>query len=797
MSSPIPPVRVVFQVDGVDAVVAGTKRVQSGLNNSAAAAKNMTAIMAQSTTGARAWAAGLANVEQQGLGFRAGMGENVQQVDKFGAAVDRGIGRLKQLAIAYATTKALAFINDAIDAAASLHELSQQTGATVETLSVLEFAGKRAGVGADDLAVGFKGLALSLAQLRDGGAEAPKVAKAFADIGLAAKDLEGLTVDQTFEKIATALGSLPPGFDRASAAQAIFGRSGAALIPLLDDLATQGFDKTREAAERFNAVITDEAARAADDYKDKLGDLTFALQGFAREAIPPAIHGVEALTELLSRKPGDALQNDLEDLARLADLATGKMFHLQDAVRQWDSRSATSKGDPFGFRGNIGDTSPLIKALGPIKPGAGAATDDEIEALAKIREAGRLTEEQQQRIAEIVRQLNRDYKAQGTTVEQQAKILGQIHDLTKNLKTDKQAITEADRQDAEFMRQQAQEAEKVLRAESARRTAEQDRKRTEGFADALRQTGGFGSFEDLIKKQQSVQVPVVGNLTPTLNDDIIRQHAEALAEAAKEAMGLRDAEMGAINANELLGASMRDAVAGEIANFLTGLDRLGTTTVTIEPELDSLGHVVKDEFGNTIEKATKDVYTLGDAFADLARSVVRSIQQIVAQLLAARLVSSIAGALFGGIAAAPAGGNLGGQDLGDLAGSAPTFATGGYTGPGGKYQPAGVVHAGEFVFDADTTRKNLPLFQAIHTFGAESVLPGYEEGGPVLEPVAVRSFAHLRGYATGGLVEGGSGGDLGTATIGLEEGLILKHLDSAFLKVAAKHRRSLRDITGK
>jgi hypothetical protein len=33
------------------------------------------------------------------------------------------------------------------------------------------------------------------------------------------------------------------------------------------------------------------------------------------------------------------------------------------------------------------------------------------------------------------------------------------------------------------------------------------------------------------------------------------------------------------------------------------------------------------------------------------------------------------------------------------------YAEGGYTGPGGKYQPAGIVHAGEFVFTQEQTRK--------------------------------------------------------------------------------------------
>ncbi|HCL6649676.1 TPA: phage tail tape measure protein, partial [Raoultella ornithinolytica] len=42
------------------------------------------------------------------------------------------------------------------------------------------------------------------------------------------------------------------------------------------------------------------------------------------------------------------------------------------------------------------------------------------------------------------------------------------------------------------------------------------------------------------------------------------------------------------------------------------------------------------------------------------------------------------------------------------------FASGGYTGPGGKYQPAGIVHKGEYVFDqASTTRIGVSQLEAL------------------------------------------------------------------------------------
>lgn len=60
--------------------------------------------------------------------------------------------------------------------------------------------------------------------------------------------------------------------------------------------------------------------------------------------------------------------------------------------------------------------------------------------------------------------------------------------------------------------------------------------------------------------------------------------------------------------------------------------------------------------------------------------------------------------------------------------SAIGFAGGGYTGSGGKYEPAGVVHRGEFVFTKEATSR----------IGVGNL------------------YSMMRGYASGGLVGGGS-----------------------------------------
>jgi tape measure domain-containing protein len=60
--------------------------------------------------------------------------------------------------------------------------------------------------------------------------------------------------------------------------------------------------------------------------------------------------------------------------------------------------------------------------------------------------------------------------------------------------------------------------------------------------------------------------------------------------------------------------------------------------------------------------------------------------------------------------------------------AAASFATGGYTGDGGKFEPAGIVHRGEFVITKEKTQKFRPILEAIHTGRNPMLVKGFSEG---------------------------------------------------------------------
>ena len=77
---------------------------------------------------------------------------------------------------------------------------------------------------------------------------------------------------------------------------------------------------------------------------------------------------------------------------------------------------------------------------------------------------------------------------------------------------------------------------------------------------------------------------------------------------------------------------------------------------------------------------------------------------------------------FGGFAGGGAVGGVGSIPLGQV------FATGGYTGDGGKYQPAGIVHRGEYVITKEATARLGRGFLDRLNYGGSA---GYAMGGMV------------------------------------------------------------------
>ncbi|HDY7487907.1 TPA: phage tail tape measure protein [Vibrio vulnificus] len=123
------------------------------------------------------------------------------------------------------------------------------------------------------------------------------------------------------------------------------------------------------------------------------------------------------------------------------------------------------------------------------------------------------------------------------------------------------------------------------------------------------------------------------------------------------------------------------------------------------------------------------------SFKDFASSIIADMARIAAQKAAAGLIEmgvSIFASAYGG-SAASTGYNAGFTGGYDSIG----FSSGGYTGAGGKYEPAGIVHKGEVVWSQEDVARagGVGIVEMLR-----NGLIGYREG--------------LKGYASGGVVGG-------------------------------------------
>lgn len=122
---------------------------------------------------------------------------------------------------------------------------------------------------------------------------------------------------------------------------------------------------------------------------------------------------------------------------------------------------------------------------------------------------------------------------------------------------------------------------------------------------------------------------------------------------------------------------------------------------------DNIGNIASQAL-NGLSQQMADFLTTGQAnFKDFAKSIISMIVQMITKMV---IFNSISGMMGGST-----------WTMGSLMSG---FSSGGYTGDGGKYDPAGIVHKGEFVFTKEAT-------QRIGARNLYRLMRGYANGGSV------------------------------------------------------------------
>lgn len=173
-----------------------------------------------------------------------------------------------------------------IELGGHLDDMRQKTGLSAETIQKWGYVAKLGGSDADGMAHGVGHLARTLKGAADGSEEASKALRAVglnsAAITAALKSGDGL--DAALLKIADKFAAMPDGANKTALAMAVFGKSGAELIPTLNQGA-DGLAKLRKEAEESGAIISNEAVSALDELGDNIDKVKMSLTGLKNQAV--------------------------------------------------------------------------------------------------------------------------------------------------------------------------------------------------------------------------------------------------------------------------------------------------------------------------------------------------------------------------------------------------------------------------------------------------------------------------------------------------------------------------------
>ena len=629
------------------------------------------------------------------------LGEAAGPAEKKAAALGKAIGTV---VASVAVGSFAAFIKESIDLADNASKAAQMAGFTTEALTGLQYAAGLADVSAGELNNSLKFLNLSISKAANGGKEAQR---AFGDIGVSIRTASGelRSADAVLLDVADRFSQYENGAEKAALAQELFGRSGTALIPLLNSGAS-GISELTAQAERFGLVVSQETASASEEFNDSLTVMQGITRGvgnqLARELLPTlnditgTMIGVTESTDAASTAT-DVLAGTLKTLVT-AGIIVGSSFKATgDAIGAFAAGAAAAASGEFTqavdiFKEGGTDyketTEQAIQRINDLWTGAagttGAAASKVAGSLRELKRGATETGEEAAKAEPKVAKLTDTIGAQISALEFQASVVGKDKDEVTLLKLALDGATASQLASAQAALGTVSAYEKQAEAaETASKQAEQSKT----FADALEaqiiarrnaikvevQSIGIGEQQaEMLRELSELEFEYAERIralagaqgtTTALTNDEYNKRLELLKKAKQAEIDLIvNGEKEKADAAKDAGAGAKKAVSdymAEAANIAKQTEEIvGGALQGLEDQLFNLVKTGKADFKSLLTSISDDITRMG-------------IKQIVS----------------GGFGALTGMGGAGGGGV-DFAGLASKFA--------GMFDSGGNIPAGKF-----------------------------------------------------------------------------------------------------
>ena len=420
---------------------------------------------------------------------------------------------------------------------------------------------------------------------------------------------------------------------------------------------------------------------------------------------------------------GSWFQGVAKEQAAVAKKSAKEISELEQRIAEIDGRLS----NPAGYRKMVEEQGKFAGKSKEVKE----AVSKEAEALKDRNKEQKVTIDQGTRLLD-------QYEQDLIALKTQLKVLKEHRDINDKISQQRKNLWNTQ---ARFQ---------VLEKEARRRQLTADERAELANKDkilALREQAAvigdqITKQEQLIKREQDAA-------------KFLREQAAAIAKIQAQAQGKsdrqasRDAELEQIKSSWLnQGGSLEDQELQAMlakrqeyyaeedslrGNWLAGIKKswaeYGETVNDINGQIENIG---MSALSGLSDQLTEFLTTGKASFKDFASSIIGMIVKMIAQMV---IFNTLSGLM-------PGGGGGGSFSFANMLGgggkAAKGYANGGYTGDGGKYEPKGIVHGGEFVFTKEATKR----------IGTRNL------------------YKLMRGYANGGIVGGNTYGGASTSAAG-------------------------------
>lgn len=197
------------------------------------------------------------------------------------------------------------------DYAGSVNDMSEATGVGIEAWQKMTYAAKMSGIEQEKLATSLVKFDKTIADAASGSKTA---AQTFKDLGIKIKDAGGKmrAPDEILTDVAEVFSKVEGGAAKTALACELFGKSGAELMPMLNEGKT-GLTGLYEAAQRTGNVLSAEAIAASDEFGKKMDAVGLQVKGLGLQlgaSLAPAVHKLVNRVSGIIQKVTDWMQQN-------------------------------------------------------------------------------------------------------------------------------------------------------------------------------------------------------------------------------------------------------------------------------------------------------------------------------------------------------------------------------------------------------------------------------------------------------------------------------------------------------